>query len=60
MLAKVPEYVGAAIMGDGKTVLVVNTERLFSLQRPTAMAQTELPVALPLQIPLARAASAGR
>ena len=36
VLAKVPEYVGAAIMGNGKTVLVVNTERLFSLQRPTA------------------------
>ncbi len=34
VLAKVPEYVGAAIMGDGKTVLVVNTEMLFSLQRP--------------------------
>ena len=38
VLAKVPEYVGAAIMGNGKTVLVVNTERLFSLQRPTASA----------------------
>ena len=38
VLAKVPEYVGAAIMGDGKTVLVVNTERLFSLQRSAAMA----------------------
>jgi two-component system, chemotaxis family, sensor kinase CheA len=60
VLAKVPEYVGAAIMGDGKTVLVVNTERLFSLQRPAAMAPTELPVALPLPIPRARAASAGR
>ena len=35
-LAKVPEYVGAAIMGNGKTVLVVNTERLFSLQQPMA------------------------
>jgi two-component system chemotaxis sensor kinase CheA len=33
VLATMPEYVGAAIMGDGKTVLVVNTERLFSLQR---------------------------
>jgi two-component system chemotaxis sensor kinase CheA len=32
VLAKVPEYVGAAIMGNGKTVLVVNTERLFVLQ----------------------------
>lgn len=31
LLAKVPEYLGAAIMGDGKTVMVVNTERLFSL-----------------------------
>jgi two-component system chemotaxis sensor kinase CheA len=38
VLAKVPEYVGAAIMGNGKTVLVVNTERLFSLQRPMASA----------------------
>jgi chemotaxis protein histidine kinase CheA len=38
VLAKVPEYVGAAIMGNGKTVLVVNTERLFSLQQPTASA----------------------
>lgn len=36
VLAKVPEYVGATIMGNGKTVLVVNTERLFSLQRSTA------------------------
>ncbi len=36
VLAKVPEYVGAAIMGNGKTVLVVNTERLFSLQQPIA------------------------
>jgi two-component system chemotaxis sensor kinase CheA len=33
VLAHVPEFVGAAIMGDGKTVLVVNTERLFTLQR---------------------------
>jgi two-component system chemotaxis sensor kinase CheA len=33
MLAHVPEYVGAAITGDGRTVLVVNTERLFVLQR---------------------------
>jgi two-component system chemotaxis sensor kinase CheA len=38
VLAKVPEYVGAAIMGDGKTVLVVNTERLFTLQRSAAIA----------------------
>jgi two-component system chemotaxis sensor kinase CheA len=38
VLAKVPEYVGAAIMGNGQTVLVVNTEKLFSLQRPTASA----------------------
>ena len=38
VLAKVPEYVGAAIMGNGKTVLVVNTEKLFSLQRPVASA----------------------
>ena len=34
VLADMPEYVGASIMGDGKTVLVVNTERLFSLQDP--------------------------
>jgi two-component system chemotaxis sensor kinase CheA len=32
VLAHMPEYVGASIMGDGKTVLVVNTERLYSLQ----------------------------
>jgi two-component system chemotaxis sensor kinase CheA len=38
VLANLPEYVGAAIMGNGKTVLVVNTEKLFSLQRPTATA----------------------
>ena len=37
VLAKVPEYAGAAIMGDGRTVLVVNTERLFSLQRAETM-----------------------
>jgi len=37
VLAKVPEYVGAAIMANGNTVLVVNTERLFSLQREAAM-----------------------
>ena len=36
VLAKVPEYVGAAIMANGNTVLVVNTERLFSLQRDAA------------------------
>jgi two-component system chemotaxis sensor kinase CheA len=47
VLAKVPEYVGAAIMGDGKTVLVVNIERLFSLQRPAALDLHDLPVALP-------------
>jgi two-component system chemotaxis sensor kinase CheA len=47
VLAQVPEYVGAAIMGDGKTVLVVNTERLFSLQRPVAISQNDLPVILP-------------
>jgi two-component system chemotaxis sensor kinase CheA len=34
VLAKLQEYIGAAIMGNGKTVLVVNTEKLFSLQRP--------------------------
>jgi len=45
VLARVPEYVGAAIMGDGKTVLVVNTERLLSLQRFSAMAQNDLPAA---------------
>ena len=38
VLAKVPEYVGAAITGDGKTVLVVNTEKLFSLQLEAASA----------------------
>jgi len=32
VLAHVPEYVGAAITGDGRTVLVVNTEKLYSLQ----------------------------
>ena len=37
VLAKVPEYVGAAIMANGNTVLVVNTERLFSLQSEAAM-----------------------
>ncbi len=47
VLAKVQEYVGAAIMGNGKTVLVVNTERLFSLQRPSATAQNDLAAALP-------------
>ena len=47
VLAQVPEYVGAAIMGNGKTVLVVNTERLFSLQGPAAIAQNDLQVALP-------------
>jgi two-component system, chemotaxis family, sensor kinase CheA len=40
VLAKVPEYAGAAIMGDGRTVLVVNTERLFSLQRADTMRPT--------------------
>jgi two-component system chemotaxis sensor kinase CheA len=47
VLAKVPEYVGAAIMGNGKTVLVVNTERLFALQRPVAISKKDLSVALP-------------
>jgi two-component system, chemotaxis family, sensor kinase CheA len=47
VLAKVPEYVGAAIMGNGKTVLVVNTERLFSRQGSAATALTHLQVALP-------------
>jgi two-component system, chemotaxis family, sensor kinase CheA len=37
VLAKMPEYIGAAIMGNGKTVLVVNTEKLFSLQRTMAV-----------------------
>ena len=37
VLATVPEYVGAAIMANGNTVLVVNTERLFSLERDAAM-----------------------
>jgi two-component system chemotaxis sensor kinase CheA len=39
VLAHMPEYVGASIMGDGKTVLVVNTERLFSLQTAGAIAR---------------------
>jgi two-component system chemotaxis sensor kinase CheA len=60
VLAKVPEYVGAAIMGDGRTVLVVNTDRLFSLQRPPAIPQAELAPGLRPPIPLARAAAAGR
>ena len=30
-LAQLPEYIGASIMGDGKTVLVVNTDRLLLL-----------------------------
>jgi len=47
VLAKVPEYVGAAIMGDGKTVLVVNTERLFALQRSLLTAHNDRLVALP-------------
>jgi two-component system chemotaxis sensor kinase CheA len=38
VLAQVPEYIGAAIMGDGKTALVVNTERLFQLQSSGAPA----------------------
>ena len=41
VLAQVQEYVGAAILGNGKTVLVVNTEKLFSLQRPDPTAQTD-------------------
>jgi two-component system chemotaxis sensor kinase CheA len=36
VLAKVPEYVGAAIMGNGAIVLIVNTERLYSLQQPAS------------------------
>ncbi len=36
VLAHMPEYVGASIMGDGKTVLVVNTEKLFALQTAEA------------------------
>ena len=47
VLAQVPEYVGAAIMGDGKTVLVVNTERLFALQRSLLTAHNDRLVALP-------------
>jgi len=31
VLAHMPRIRGAAIMGNGKTVLVVNTERLLSL-----------------------------
>jgi two-component system chemotaxis sensor kinase CheA len=46
VLAKVPEYVGAAIMGNGQTVLVVNTERLFALQR-AAPSRNDLPVVTP-------------
>jgi two-component system chemotaxis sensor kinase CheA len=38
-LAKVTEYIGAAIMANGNTVLVVNTERLFLLQRDAAVAR---------------------
>ena len=30
--------VGVAIMGNGKTVLVVNTDKLFSLQLPVSEA----------------------
>jgi len=41
VLARTTEYVGAAIMGDGKTVLVVNTERLLSLQRSGTMPLTD-------------------
>jgi len=47
VLAKVQEYIGAAIMGDGKTVLVVNTEKLFSLQPPAETSQNDLQVGLP-------------
>ncbi len=39
VLAHMPEYVGASIMGDGKTVLVVNTKRLFFLQGAAAIAR---------------------
>jgi hypothetical protein len=34
-------------MGDGKTVLVVNTEKLFSLQPPAETSQNDLQVGLP-------------
>jgi chemotaxis protein histidine kinase CheA len=47
VLAKVPEYVGAAIMGDGKTVLVVNPERLFSLPHAAQVEPSDLAVAVP-------------
>ena len=47
VLAKVQEYIGAAIMGDGKTVLVVNTEKLFSLQPPAETSRNDLQVGLP-------------
>jgi two-component system chemotaxis sensor kinase CheA len=47
VLAKMQEYIGAAIMGNGKTVLVVNTERLFLLQRPAATAQNDVQMAFP-------------
>ncbi len=47
VLAQVPEYIGAAIMGNGKTVLVVNTERLFALQRSAAAVCHDLPTAVP-------------
>jgi chemotaxis protein histidine kinase CheA len=47
VLAKVPEYVGAAIMRDGKTVLVVNTERLFSLPHAAQVEPSDLAVAVP-------------
>jgi two-component system chemotaxis sensor kinase CheA len=47
VLAKMPEYTGAAIMGNGKTVLVVNTEKLFSLQGPAAASHNDFQRGLP-------------
>jgi len=47
VLARVQEYVGAAILGNGKTVLVVNTDKLFSLQCSGASARNDLLVPSP-------------
>jgi chemotaxis protein histidine kinase CheA len=39
VLAHMQEYIGASIMNDGSTVLVVNTERLFSLRSAETVEQ---------------------
>jgi two-component system chemotaxis sensor kinase CheA len=39
VLAQVPEYTGAAIMSDGRSVIIVNTEKLLTLHT----ARTKLP-----------------